>query len=98
VLDAPLIVLYGRDGDRNRVELFRRTGPWAGATADALLRLGYPNPRGDAYLVAQLEALPRPRWLSMVNVLELAPRGSLKGEPFSASWLDLVLSIEATSG
>ena len=57
LLDAPLVLLYGREGGERRVELYRRAGAWQGMTAGTLQRLGYANPRGDAYLVTRLEPI-----------------------------------------
>lgn len=90
-LDAWLLLLYTRDG---ALALYRRVGPWEGATAEAMRKLGYPGPRGEAYLLARLERLDAPAWIAEVNVQRLQPVGGLFGEPFSRSWLDLVLSTQ----
>jgi hypothetical protein len=93
-LDAPIVVLYGLDRGTPSFELYRRTGNWEGITGSTIRHLGYPNPRGDAYLLTQLEPLPLPVWLSTISVNRLRPPGCGFGKPFSTSWLDLVLSTQ----
>jgi hypothetical protein len=93
-LDAPLLLLYGTDAGRDVQELYRRRSGWHGITADAILRLGYPHPRGSAYLVASIERLPEPAWLMEIDPHEFRPKSARPGQPFSISWLDLVLATQ----
>ena len=94
LLDAPLLLLYGWPYGQKRAELHRRAGGWRSMTAATLQRLGYANPRGDAYLVTEIEPIPEPSWLELVEPEHLRPDGTLRGQPFSISWLDLVLSVQ----
>lgn len=91
-LETPLIVLHGQENGRPVRELFRRTNAWTAVTNSTIRRLGYPDPRGDAYLVTALERLNAPRWLEQATLSDLAPRGWILGAPFVVSWLDLVLA------
>ena len=93
-LDAALILLYGRTAGVPHVELHERTGPWEAATRDALSQLGYPHPRGNPYLVAPTKPLPAPSWLEAVSPEKLKPPECRVGQPFSRTWLDLVLSTQ----
>jgi hypothetical protein len=93
-LDAALILLYGREADEPALELFYRAGSWESVTGEALRRLGYPNPRGDAYLVTNVRPLSAPVWLPEVQVARLLPNGWLHGRPYSRTWLDVVLSTQ----
>ena len=87
-------LLYGRQSGELKFELYRRVGIWEGVTGEAIRRLGYPNPRGQAYLITSVRPLPSPAWLDTVDIHRLTPSGWLRGQPFSASWLDLVLSTQ----
>lgn len=91
-LDASLLLLYGRENGRSLVELHQRAGPWQGVTTDAMRKLGYPHPHGDAYLVATLQRLPQPQWLEAIELSRLLPPDWMRGRPYRATWLDLVLS------
>jgi hypothetical protein len=91
-LDAPVLCLYGADGLPPL--LFRRASAWTSWTATTLRRTGYPDPRGESYLVAKIEPLEQPAWLSAVPIEALSPRGTRRGAPFAISWLDLVLSTQ----
>lgn len=93
-LDAPILLLYGRHSGQLKLELHRRAGEWQSVTGEALRRLAYPCPRGQAYLITSLDPLPSPPWLDTVDVRGLTPSGMLRGQPFSTSWLDLVLSTQ----
>ena len=93
-LGAPLVLLYGWEAGERRVELFERTSGWDGITAEALRHLGYPHPRGEAYVVTGLRALPAPVWLDEVATSRLLPLGWLKGRPYASTWLDVVLSTQ----
>jgi hypothetical protein len=93
-LDASLVLLYGQEAGVPRVELFQRSGSWEGITGEALLRLGYPEPRGDAYLVTSVRSLPSPIWLGEVQISVLLPSGWLGGRPYATTWLDVVLSTQ----
>ena len=93
-LDASLILLYGQEGGASRLELFQRSGNWEGITGEALRRLGYPDPRGDAYLVTSVRSLPSPIWLGEVQISGLLPSGWLGGRPYATTWLDIVLSTQ----
>jgi hypothetical protein len=95
-LDASLVLLYGREGDMPRLELYHRAGNWEGLTGEALRRLGYPDPRGDAYLVTSVRSLPSPIWLGEVRVSSMLPDGWLEGRPDATPWLDVVLSTQDT--
>ena len=90
----PLVLLYGREGGERRIELYKRVGVWQSMTASTLQRLGYANPRGEAYLVTTLEPITKLRWIEVVELERLKPPGVLHGQPFSTSWLDLVLSAQ----
>ena len=93
-LDAPLLLLYGREGGELKIELCGRVGSWEGVTGEAIRRLGYPHPRGKAYLITSINPLRSPAWMDAVDIPRLTPAGWLRGQPFSASWLDLVLSTQ----
>ena len=95
-LDAPIVLLYGSGGGRDIRKLYRRVSGWSGITAESMRRLGYPHPHGTAYLVASLEPLPEPVWLGAVGIHALEPPHMLVGQPFSVSWLDVVLSTQAS--
>jgi hypothetical protein len=96
-LDAPLLLLYGRERGEETRELYERASAWEAVTAESLERLGYPNPRGSAYLVTTLEPVPAPNWLEAVDTQDLRPPRVLSGQPFSTSWLDVVLSTQDSS-
>jgi hypothetical protein len=91
-LDAPLLLLYGADGSPPL--LFRRTSAWTSWTATTLRRTGYPHPRGESYLVAKIEPLDQPAWLTIVPIEALSPSGTRRRAPFALSWLDLILSTQ----
>jgi hypothetical protein len=93
-LDASLLLLYGRENDGPRLELFQRGGHWESLTGEALHRLGYPDPRGDAYLVTNVRSLPSPIWLGEVQVSAVLPDDWLEGRPYATTWLDIVLSTQ----
>lgn len=93
VLDPVLVLLYRWQDGVEKKALFRRSSPWRGASSEGLLRLGYPQPRGDSYLVCSVEEIPTPDWTSAVDVGALRPHTTAPGEPFTLSWLDLALSI-----
>lgn len=93
-LDAPLILLYGLDNEEGHIELYERTGPWTGMTAETLQRLGYPNPRGDTYLVSRVAKIADPPWIDEARIDKLLPAGWLAGRPVSTTWLDVVLSTQ----
>lgn len=96
-LDGQLMLLYGFEGGDSRLELYKRAGDWEAITGDALRRLGYPDPKGDAYLVARVCQLEPPEWLDKVAISQLIPSGRLPGRPHSTTWLDLVLSTQDAS-
>jgi hypothetical protein len=92
VLRAPDVVLYGRDV---RPSLWLRTGPWFVQSADELLALGYPNPRGRVYLCCPLERrVDEPEWLAELRLGEGPFAGPARGAPFSTTWQAL---LEASS-
>ncbi|MFE0748028.1 DUF2357 domain-containing protein [Gordonia sp. NPDC058843] len=93
-LDAPLILLYGRDVEVEQIELYERTGAWIGTTAETLERLGYPNPRGDTYLVSRIAKIADPLWINEVRIDELLPARWTTGRPSTTTWLDVVLSTQ----
>jgi hypothetical protein len=93
-LDAPLLLFYGRENGTETRELYARRGSWTSVTVDTIRRLGYPHPRGDAYLVTTLRPLPAPSWIGAVDLGSLKPAGFVPGQPFSVSWLDVVLSTQ----
>jgi hypothetical protein len=93
-LDAPLLLLYGQERGTEITELFQRSSPWTGVTAENMRRLGYPHPRGSAYLVASVAPTLAPVWLPAVKVAVLRPDELRFGQPFSVSWLDVVLSTQ----
>ncbi len=93
-LDGPLLLLYSPQDDGFRFALFERTGDWESATGEALAHLGYPDPRGDHYLLARVQRLPAPVWLDEVAVEQLLPTDWLPGRPYSTTWLDVVLSTQ----
>lgn len=93
-LDGPLLLLYGREAGAARLALYERTSDWDGLTGVGLRRLGYPNPRGDAYLVAGVRLLDAPDWLDEVDIEELLPTDRMHGRPHSTTWLDVVLSTQ----
>jgi hypothetical protein len=93
-LDGPLILLYGREDGGFRFELYERTAGWESVTGDALSRLGYPDPQGDAYLLVRVQHLPAPVWLDEVAVERLLPPAWMVGRPYATTWLDVVLSTQ----
>lgn len=93
-LDAPLLLLYGQDDGVERIELYERTGPWTGMTAETLQRLGYPGPRGDTYLVSRVAKVAAPPWIDEVRINSLLPTEWMTGRPVSTTWLDVVLSTQ----
>lgn len=94
VLDPVLILLYRWEDGIEKKVLFRRSSPWRGTSREGLVRLGYPHPRGDSYLVCSVEEIATPDWMTAVNIGALRPSGTSPGEPFTLSWLDLALSIQ----
>ena len=93
LLESPLLLLYGN----SRVELFQRLGPWDAAAREAMQRLGYPHARGDTYLITSVGPVEQPPpWLPAVDLQGLRPDGHALGQPFACSWLDLVLSTQAS--
>lgn len=93
-LDGPLMLLYGPTVEGSRLALCARVGEWEGATRLSLERLGYPAPKGDAYLVTGLKELNAPAWLHQVDMSRLLPGGWMRGRPYSTTWLDVVLSTQ----
>ena len=91
-LDSTLLLLYGRERGTSRQALYRRVAGWQAVSAEGLKRLGYRQPRNDAYLVTSLERLPSPDWMQQLSPTALKPFETRHGAPFSRSWLDLVLS------
>ncbi len=88
-LDGPLLVLYGETGAERVPVLMRRIGGWEALDRATLVRRGYPDARGDAYLVAAVEAIEdQPSWVADLRPDEL-PRDGLARAPFTRSWLDL---------
>ncbi|GAA2053423.1 DUF2357 domain-containing protein [Williamsia deligens] len=97
-LDGPLMLLYGAAAEDSQLALCARVGVWEGATRKSLERLGYPAPRGEAYLVARLQEVDAPAWLHQIDISRLLPEGWLRGRPYSTTWLDVVLSTQGYEG
>jgi predicted component of viral defense system (DUF524 family) len=84
------LLLYGA---KVPVSLWQRVGGWFVQTRDDLLELGYPQPRGAAYLccpVTPHEA--QPEWLGDLQVGALRPAELPTGHPFAANWASLVVA------
>jgi len=97
-LDTPLVLLYGNVPHPGGVLLFRRVSPWAGLSNVAMRNLGYPDPRGDAYLVARIDSLVAPEWLGTLDLAMAKPDGVPVGTPFVLTWLDVILLADRASG
>ncbi len=88
LLDAPLVLLHGQTGPDRTPLLARRVTEWTAVDRRQMRADGYPDPGGDAYLVADVELVhEQPRWLADLDVSQLVDRGA----PRTVSWLDLVL-------
>lgn len=97
-LDARLLLLWSSHEDTRQLRLFRRESVWTAVARSEMVDLGYPTPRGDAYLVSELIPLDnQPDWLRHVDPETLSPSGSIHGAPFASTWLDLVLAAEANA-
>lgn len=93
-LDAQLLIAYG-PGSQGFVRLFRRHGGWRAASRPQMIELGYPHPRGDAYLLANIEEMLAPDWLAILEIESLRPPSIPHGAPSTTTWLDLVLSAQS---
>lgn len=92
LLDAQLLLLYGPSLPSPL--LCSKAGAWNSCTGHALERLGYRNPKGDSYLIADILLLTPPSWFGEVDAGRLRPQGAAAGEPFTVTWLDVVLSTQ----
>jgi hypothetical protein len=82
------LLLYGA---RVPLSLRERTGGWFVQTRADLLDLGYPQPRGAAYLCCPVsERLQPPAWLVQLDIGALGPRALGIGHPFAVSWAHLI--------
>jgi predicted component of viral defense system (DUF524 family) len=82
------VLLYGANVP---VSLWERIGGWFVQTRDDLLELGYPRPRGAAYLccpVTRHAALPH--WLDDLDVGGLRSAELPTGHPFAVNWSTLL--------
>jgi hypothetical protein len=82
------LLLYGGNV---LVSLWERVGGWFVQTRDDLAAIGYPSPRGAAYLcctVSRHAALPE--WLAALDIGGLRPAELPTGHPFAVSWASLV--------
>ncbi len=86
-LAASLVLLYD---DKQVIGLHRVVGVPAVMVRNALVDLGYPEPRGDVYFVLELEALVTPSWLAAIRPSTLpGARHRPTGAPFTTSWFQL---------
>lgn len=82
------LLLYGAKAS---VSLWRRIGGWFVQTRDDLLELGYPQPRGAAYLCCAVNPEEEaPLWVADLDIGALRPAGLPTGHPFALSWAALL--------
>ncbi len=95
-LGADLVLLYRLEhGTHRTLGLFRRRGAWRVLTRRDLEAFGYPEPRGDHYFCADLEAAEAPDWLQKLSERLFIPmRSGPHGAPHVVTWQDLVESID----
>ena len=87
-LRAEWLLLYG---PASAITLSRRSGAWFVQTREQLLELGYPNPRGTAYLCCSVERESEtPTWLAQIDPDSLRPPELVHAHPFATSWADLL--------
>jgi predicted component of viral defense system (DUF524 family) len=85
------LLLYG---GAVQTSLWRRVDGWFVQTREDLLELGYPEPRGSAYLCCAVTALPDPPpWIAGLHVGELRPPHLAIGHPFATSWANLLGAV-----
>jgi predicted component of viral defense system (DUF524 family) len=87
------LLLYGGAVETT---LWRRVDGWFVHTRDDLLELGYPEPRGTAYLCCAVAPVPDPPvWARAVNVARLHPRDIPPRRPFATSWANLLAAASS---
>jgi hypothetical protein len=71
--------------------LWRRSGAWFVQSREQLKQLGYPEPRGSAYLCCPVgPEVEGPAWLSTVDLNALRPTGLAVGHPYATNWASLL--------
>lgn len=69
--------------------LFRIVGAPRVMLRNDLIDVGYPDPRGDAYFVAEIEPLQTPMWLNNGDLDRWMPKDAPSGAPFVVSWVQV---------
>ena len=90
-LDVVFLVLYGHTGSARAPVLMRRLAAWRAMDRVAMLKVRYPHPRGDAYLVAAVEpVLDQPAWIERLRPDDIPRPGAVRA-PFTRTWLELAI-------
>ncbi|KDF00658.1 hypothetical protein Y900_017340 [Mycolicibacterium aromaticivorans JS19b1 = JCM 16368] len=89
-LGAKLLVLYENRNGLLRVARAAKVARWRPATAADLSAIGYPDPRGEIYFVADIEFIEHlPAWADSID-LEHLTSGVRSGAPIVVTWWDIV--------
>ncbi|MDO8214081.1 hypothetical protein [Conexibacter sp. CPCC 206217] len=89
-------MLYGGGWWRGPPVLCRRTSPWQAKSGAELNANDYPAALHAAYFCCSLTPLERqPRWMEALDPAVLLPPRHVRDAPFSSSWLDVMLAVDA---